>query len=198
MQESWRGDADKLTFIVCLPAQESSDGVVLSSSLSDKDDAPDQMIGDINLFLRMDDGEEGDLEPSIVGEVELMIAKSKDQGKGFGRSALLTFLRYIAGHEREIVGEFVGKDGLASKAKDYTIAGKARLKFSALSVKIGHSNQRSLALFESFGFRKISEEVNYFGEWELRRTELGVECIEKELAGAGVEGYREVVYERSG
>jgi L-amino acid N-acyltransferase YncA len=37
-----------------------------------------------------------------------------------------------------------------------------------LRVKIGQGNLKSLALFESLGFRKTTGEVNYFGEWELR------------------------------
>ncbi|KAL4869439.1 hypothetical protein BDV12DRAFT_196281 [Aspergillus spectabilis] len=186
MQQSWRNDADKLTFIICLPlslplAQEDSVNGE-NPTLAKESDSPTQMIGDINLFLRIDDGEEGTSSPEIIGEIELMIAEKKDQRRGFGKAALLTFLRYMVGHEREIVDEFLrGESDRDGRVKER--------KFAALSVKIGEMNERSLNLFESVGFERIRGGPNYFGEWELRRTELGLE-------GAGVGGYREVVYER--
>ena len=55
MQQSWRNDHDKLTFIACLPI--SGDG---REVLSKEPDAQDRMIGDVNLFLsRADEDEEG-------------------------------------------------------------------------------------------------------------------------------------------
>jgi hypothetical protein len=36
-----------------------------------------------------------------------------------------------------------------------------------LRVKIGEANEKSLKLFEGLAFKKISESVSYFGEWEL-------------------------------
>ncbi|KAF7586810.1 hypothetical protein BBP40_008328, partial [Aspergillus hancockii] len=90
MQQSWRQDPDKLTFIVCLPAADSDSQ---QGQLSKTADTPDRMIGDINLFLRVDNGEEGTSEPQIIGEVELMIAEKKNQRKGLGKATLLTFLR---------------------------------------------------------------------------------------------------------
>ncbi|OJJ71283.1 hypothetical protein ASPBRDRAFT_196796 [Aspergillus brasiliensis CBS 101740] len=203
MQQSWRQDPDKLTFIVCLPSSSSSSsspsssqtGASTPTTIKDADDAPDRMVGDINLFLRVDDGEEGDAEPQIIGEIELMIAEKNNQRKGFGKAALNTFLRYIVDHEAEILSEFVSRDETAATAMK-GVTGAPR--FACLSVKIGQANERSLALFEGAMFKKVSEEPNYFGEFELRREReaLGRDMIDVSLERAGVSGYVEVGYER--
>ncbi|KAJ0419316.1 GNAT domain-containing protein [Aspergillus carlsbadensis] len=194
MQRSWRDDADKLTFIVCLPLQREDD---VTDKLANEADSPARMIGDINLFLRIDDGEEGTSAPQIIGEIELMIAEKKDQRRGFGKAALLAFLRYVVKREREILGEFVGRDEGARRAFGASSGdGEEKddeVKFEALSVKIGQKNERSLALFEGVGFRKVGEEPNYFGEWELRRTGLDLREVGRE---PGADEYREAVYGR--
>lgn len=174
MQRSWRLDADKLTFIACQP---------ITGTLTAESDSPSNMIGDINLFLRIDDGADGLSPPEIVGEIELMIAEKVNQRRGFGKAALLAFMRYIVERQGEICGEFVGSlDGeMKGKLEDRGD------RFACLSVKIGKENERSLRLFEGMGFAKVEEEANCFGEFELRRVDLGVE---------GVEGYKEVVYKR--
>lgn len=211
MQRSWREDGDKLTFIICLPVswgshltqnesreqslgQGSEAGLRLRLRLKEGDDAPGQMLGDINLFLRVEDEEEdgSSSEIKIIGEIELMIADKVHQRKGYGRAALLAFLRYVLEHEGEILGEFVG-------AGAATLQGRTGQRFSALSVKIGKENEGSLALFQSVGFCKVSEEPSYFGEFELRRrrSELSRESVDEAMARAGVEGYTEVLYERT-
>lgn len=188
MQRSWRQDADKLTFIACRPVATDS-----STNLSPESDSASNMIGDINFFLRVDDGDDGDAPPEIIGEIELMIAEKVNQRRGFGKAALLAFMRYITERQGAILGEFV--NGL-----DETIKGKVRargeLRFECLSVKIGQTNEKSLKLFEGLRFVKVSEEPSFFGEFELRRADLGVEGVELDMRGAGVEGYREVAYER--
>jgi len=61
MQQSWRADSDKLTFIACLPQPEFQHEVAAG-----KDDAPDRMIGDVNLFFSAaDEDPEG-----CIGELE--------------------------------------------------------------------------------------------------------------------------------
>ncbi|KAF5864329.1 hypothetical protein ETB97_008107 [Aspergillus alliaceus] len=161
MQQSWRQDPDKLTFIVC-----QGPG---SSPLRDEDDSPERMVGDVNLFLRVEDAEEEGAAPQVVGEIELMIAEKRNQQRGFGKATLLAFLRYIVEHEEEIVEEFVrGQGGNLEGAGG---------RLSCLSVKIGQGNERSLRLFAGALFRKVSEEANYFGEFELRRTELSRESV---------------------
>jgi GNAT superfamily N-acetyltransferase len=207
MQRSWRQDADKLTFIICLPvlrsqSQHTAEGEGQDRQgsgllLNDGDDSPGQMLGDINLFLRVEDedeDEDGPSSPEIIGEIELMIAEKANQRKGYGRAALLAFLRYVLEHEEDIVGEFVQGTGAGA-----TLQGRTDWRFGALSVKIGKDNGRSLALFESVGFCKVSEEPSYFGEFELRRMrrELSLESVDEAMARAGAERYTEVSYERT-
>ncbi|KAJ5145038.1 hypothetical protein N7448_002430 [Penicillium atrosanguineum] len=100
MQRSWRLDADKLTFITCQP--------ISTANLNAESDSPSNMIGDINLFLRIDDGADGLSPPEIVGEIELMIAEKNNQRRGFGKAALLAFMKYIAERQGLICGEFLG------------------------------------------------------------------------------------------
>jgi hypothetical protein len=53
MQESWRKDADKLTFIICQPLPQT-DGQNHCSAIQHKmHDSHEQMIGDVNLFLSL-------------------------------------------------------------------------------------------------------------------------------------------------
>ena len=59
MQQSWRNDHDKLTFIACLPVPGDDKEVLAGAH-----DSPDRMIGDVNLFLS---GADEDQE-SCIGE----------------------------------------------------------------------------------------------------------------------------------
>jgi len=147
MQRSWRTDHDKLTFIVCLPtgAGEARGG---------HDDAPERMIGDINLFLfEPDDDEDDDAAGGVVGEIELMIARKDLHRQGYGRAALLAFLDYVLGSWDAVSWEYGHGD--IAKPPSY------------LRVKINQENARSIALFKSIGFT-MAEHANYFGEVELR------------------------------
>lgn len=86
MQRSWRGDRDKLTFIICQPLRQKDDREQrpgMSHVRVGEDDSPERMIGDINLFLFDAEIEEGEREVeelggsgsgSVVGEVELMVS----------------------------------------------------------------------------------------------------------------------------
>ncbi|KAF8464619.1 GNAT domain-containing protein [Kalaharituber pfeilii] len=203
MQQSWRTDNDKLTFISVLPPPEPEKEAVIA----EVDDPPENMIGDINLFFFDNDSEddedtdgeedEDDINEDdesaeeidsplrITGEVEIMIARRQNQGRGLGKATLLLFLAYVLRNREAVVADVckTGKKGILSK----------------LCVKIGQKNVRSIALFEGIGFRKRKEKTNYFGEYELY-VDLGAheyqEYIDKLLESNGMGGWQELKYER--
>lgn len=106
------------------------------------------------MFLFSPDLDDGDETGGVIGEIELMIARTELQRRGYGRAALLAFLEYVLGHWRAVGSEY-GKDG-----------SDAELQF--LRVKVHETNAGSLRLFESIGFEKVGEGANYFGEIEMR------------------------------
>ena len=160
MQRSWRTDRDKLTFIVCLPISTTKG---LQALKAGEHDADDRMIGDINLFLFENDETSPPIDNSynfsnLVGEIELMIARKDLNRQGYGRTALLTFMHYVLSNWEQIAAEY-----------SFHTDDSAELpKLAHLRVKINQSNQRSIALFESVGFKMVGDGPNYFGEVELR------------------------------
>ena len=165
MQQSWRDDTDKLTFIICRAPSAPVSTVVPAKAF----DAPKHMLGDINLFLSEEADSDSDSEDSfvpdrgyfgkrkLVGEVEVMIADCDEQRKGYGRAAVLMFLWYVVVRRDEIV---------ASHCDDGVLC--------HLRAKIHKDNVGSIALFESLLFKKRSEEPNWFGEYELVLHDLDV------------------------
>jgi hypothetical protein len=149
------------------------------------DDSPDVMIGDVNMFISLGEDSTGH-RPLVIGELELMIAESAQQRKGSGRAALLSFLMYVLHHEAAILGEF-WNDSYGQQPPT---------KFASFVAKIGKENGRSIALFESLGFERTSEEPNYWGEYELRHMSLTKEAIETLMAESWIRHYAEVAYRR--
>ena len=172
MQQSWRTDHDKLTFIVAY------DLASLDPPSTTKDSA---MIGDVNLFINHVETDYN--ETLLFGELELMIAEKSQQGRGHGRAALLLFMAYILNHEQEILHEY-----------HVSSTPTTRLGFAYFVVKIGEDNTRSIALFESLGFAKTAQEPNYFGEYELRRQIDALE-LSALFETHHVDGYAEVKFE---
>jgi RimJ/RimL family protein N-acetyltransferase len=204
MQSAWRWEADKLTFIICLPPSPSdTTHTELEASLNvvakteqitpGKEDAPDRMIGDINLFVSALDDEDdydfadGQLLPEgksihpIVGEINLMIAHKDYRGRGLARSALEAFLDYIRASLPSILREyslpsenFDSDDETGNTSLLHNKFHEMRFKY--LRVKIDKDNVRSIRLFERSGFKKMGGGPNYFGEVEMRLSyaELGL------------------------
>lgn len=182
MQESWRNDADKLTFIVCRPsAGLTSDTNIVTAGVQDAGDA---MIGDVNMFLTTNDDEESG-GTRLVGELELMIATKEHQNQGLGRSALLTFLRYITKHEEDIADEFLCTSTYTCKSR----------RLSYICAKIGEQNHRSIGLFESIGFVKTLTKPSFFGEFELRRETMSLEAVRSLFEQYKLDKYAEMTYQ---
>ncbi|KAI5779472.1 GNAT domain-containing protein [Geopyxis carbonaria] len=173
MQKSWRFDPDKLTFIGCLPPS-----VPATKILAQDHDASNYLFGDVNLFL------DGEIDPctgkeSIWGEVEIMVAVKAMQGKGLGRATLLLFLWYVLSNQSLVISA-------RAATKD------ARLEF--LRVKIHKDNGRSIRLFESVGFEKVTETPNFFQEFELVLRDLRTERIGSLLVHSGSNSWGELEY----
>lgn len=178
MQQSWREDADKLTFIICRPVEE---GVQSKHPGHDLHESPETMLGDVNMFVSMSE-ESTPEKVEVVGELELMIAENDHQRKGYGKAALLTFLMYVMHNQDGIIQQF-----LKGSPEPH-----CPTSFVYLAAKIGKDNARSLALFAGLGFKKTSEEPNYWGEYGLRHKALTVQNVEEMMQEYGVQQYTEL------
>lgn len=156
MQKSWREDHDKLTFIACQKAYPlPKDGIIHGGTKESSYDREARMIGDVNLFLTADADDDAG-EDEVVGEVEIMVARTDQRGNGLGTAILLTFMWYVITNLDAIIGEYSKAHGGKAKVMKY------------LRVKIGADNARSLYVFEKVGFEKTTEKPNFFNELELR------------------------------
>ncbi|KAH7345138.1 GNAT domain-containing protein [Rhizoctonia solani] len=154
MQRKWRDDADKLTFIILARTN-------LDSTVTDSDSIRDlSMIGDVNLFLKNIEADDGDRKEA---EVEIMIAERGYRRKGLAFEALQMFLSYTTRQDQDVPG--LGLDPYQ------------------LVVRIGGSNAPSQELFKRLGFA-VSKEVAIFNEVEMRWrwVENGVQSESSEEA----------------
>jgi RimJ/RimL family protein N-acetyltransferase len=182
MQQSWRSDPDKLTFIICRSPPLSSTTPSLTPG---EHDNPETMVGDVNLFLYPD----ADFDPTsqtsftgdeenpgavpIIGELEIMLAPANSRRKGLATSSLVAFMAYITSPDRlsRILEEYrLGSDERSERYLKY------------LRVKVDQGNEASLGLFGKVGFERVGA-VNYFGEVELR---LGLEGVREVVSGKEV------------
>ncbi|KAI1733641.1 acetyltransferase domain-containing protein [Xylaria scruposa] len=202
-QQSWRTAHDKLTFIVCQPADQNGDVVVIRAG---DDDAPLRMVGDVNLFLTpLDDDDDGDKDINgieekkdetrcVKGEIDIMIALPEHRRRGLGEAAVRAFLRYLTGNHDTIMKEYAGATRLKT----------ARIK--RLVAKIHADNEGSIRLFGNLSFCRDGD-PDYFNEISMVvdfplssfTAGLGGEGTESRAMGleADVTGYRECRYVRS-
>ncbi|KAI0874615.1 acetyltransferase domain-containing protein [Hypoxylon argillaceum] len=186
-QQSWRTAHDKLTFIVCQPANGAA--AAASTIYAGEDDAPARMVGDVNLFLTPCDGDNDDDEkggheaPGLQGEIDIMIAAPGDRGKGLGEAAVRASLRFLAAHLDAVVGEYARGESPSLSPKD------VRLK--RLVAKINADNAGSIRLFGNLGFQRDGD-PNYFNEIGMVLSDFP-----RASEGSDVLGYRECDYDRS-
>jgi RimJ/RimL family protein N-acetyltransferase len=177
MQQSWRLDHDKLTFIIC--RAPSSPPTTITPQVHD---TPDTMIGDVNLFLydasdAEDQSEQG--SRPVLAELEIMIAPHQFRRQGFARESLLAFVAYVTANLEGILEEY--RRGCDERSERY---------LTYLRVKIDQGNEASVKLFGGLGFEKEGG-VNYFGEVEMRIGVKDGAVVGLNGGGAGkVVGYR--------
>ncbi|KAK5630845.1 hypothetical protein RRF57_006560 [Xylaria bambusicola] len=219
-QQSWRTAHDKLTFIVCQPAArihailnstsstsspaETTDADAITSVsviYAGEDDADARMVGDVNLFLTPDDGdddekgvtEEVEIDSGkeksgtrhVKGEIDIMVATPEHRRKGHGESAVRAFLTFLHRHRDAILDEYVRGQQLHNA--EIPATERCQIRISRLVAKINAENKGSIKLFENLGFRRDGE-PDYFNE---------VTMVLLDLDGPGCTGYRECLYDRS-
>ncbi|CEH16686.1 Predicted phosphoglucosamine acetyltransferase [Ceraceosorus bombacis] len=151
MQRSWHLDHDKLTFIVLRRRADTA----ISSAREALQEA--EMVGDVNLFLSLDD-DEGAGE-ACLAEVEIMIAEPRARRQGLAFESLCLLLRYATTTTTTTTS-------FASASNSSSLLPLAPNAFRA---KIGLSNTKSRALFAKLGFEE-HKVVQVFEEVELRWT----------------------------
>ena len=152
MQQSWRDDPNKCTFIILkssLSVSQEDEGQQEDESqptIINVTDHLDSMVGDVNLFLsEIDDDDEEEYEygqqqhqqeeeeqtntpvikkKKIQAEIDIMIAEKDYQRKGLGREATCVMLLY----------------------------GLDKLNVSRYFCKIKETNHKSIEMFKSIGF----------------------------------------------
>ena len=80
MQENWREDEDKCTFIV-----------LHKDTYDSKQDEIGSMIGDTNIFIRLSEDDDSKI---VIGEAEIMIAEQDYRGQKLGWEAMHLMLLY--------------------------------------------------------------------------------------------------------
>ncbi|CAG5121663.1 unnamed protein product [Candidula unifasciata] len=117
MQRKWRQDSDKCTFIILDRKHFEQNATIDRQSRE-----IEAMVGDVNIFYPPDS------HGRVEGEIEIMIAEPSARGRGLGKEALCSMMRYA----------------------------QESLKTRTFTSKIGFGNVASLQLFHSLGFEEVS------------------------------------------
>ena len=139
MQESWRNDEDKLTFII-LRRDLYDDARRGEAGTDNERNEIEAMVGDVNVFISStaagDDGSKG------TAELEVMVVDEANRGKGYGIEAVFLIMTYCLTHVlKPSIAKFV--------------------------VKIGEEDVPSIRVFEKLGF-KFQELVKVFKQITLK------------------------------
>ncbi|KAK7049938.1 hypothetical protein VNI00_005368 [Paramarasmius palmivorus] len=180
MQQKWRNDEDKLTFIVlardCINDEETETDTALEGQMVNLQDNRIHnlpMVGDVNLFFSgvlgsgMGDSaheEETEEEDEFTAEAEIMIAEPAFRRKGLAQEALQLMFQYATGlgaHHFTLSGDPVPERNISIPSLPNLIPPRSLL------CRISEDNQASIRLFEKLGF-KITKHVQVFGEIEMR------------------------------
>jgi len=141
MQKSWQLDEDKLSFIIL--RRDLYNNCPIEMSTQDKEIA--SMIGDVNVFLHID--EDGQIDgPKNQAELEIMIVDHENRCNGFGSESVRLMMSYAL---REL-----------SQLKKFF-------------VKIDESNVASVRMFSKLGFEKY-DYVEAFKQVSLEINTLNV------------------------
>lgn len=128
MQQTWRIDPDKCTFIV-LDASQVDDGTTRQQNFVAQN--LHAMVGDVNLFLSEDEEEGIDANDTTTfqqAEIDIMIAEKEARRKGIGFEACCIMMLYAT----------------------------ENLSIRRFFCKINEDNASSLALFEKLGFQQCN------------------------------------------
>ncbi|KAG6889440.1 hypothetical protein C0995_001208 [Termitomyces sp. Mi166 len=178
MQQKWRLDDDKLTFIILSRTTSSGEQLLLDvpqvPSPMDPTIQALPMVGDVNMFFKgliptdsetslkthAQDGQE--LE-EFEAEMEIMIAEPAFRRKGLALEALQLMLEYATGYPSSYFSDS-SQPRLVSSPTQCNGLGVLP---SSLVARISDTNAPSIRLFELLGFR-ITRRVEVFQEVELR------------------------------
>jgi RimJ/RimL family protein N-acetyltransferase len=157
MQESWRDDPAKCTFIVLAKEACLENDVPAAENDAFVQDNLQAMAGDVNLFLSDEDEETDDdssnqekeasptsedMIPGRQAEVDIMIAETAYRGNGLGQEAVCLMMMYGATH----------------------------LDIRRFFCKIKEDNMASLTLFRKLGFQQCAYAACF------QEIELEIQC----------------------